>query len=257
MGTQSSTTGKESYFGGKSGSGVVQTLVNHVPPHEVLIIPFAGHCSLSRAIQPCRDLLLCDLDDSVCEWWKDRLPAHARFEQQSGFVVLKSIAFEGTEKFGCKPEQVCVYCDPPYRLITRTSDARYRHDWTDRDQSQFLAVVQRLASLGVNVLISHYANDMYDRALHRWHRTHFTAQTRGGPRTETLYYNYDLTDLHDFRFYGGESSKQTEPRRRREVMRRREQSARRKIKAMAPLERKRFLRSIVAEFGDGSSFAKE
>jgi hypothetical protein len=36
-------------------------------------------------------------------------------------------------------------------------------------------------------------------------------------------------------------------------MKRREQSALRKIRAMAPLERKRFLRSLVAEFGDGGS----
>ena len=94
---------------------------------------------------------------------------------------------------------------------------------------------------------------MYDAALSGWGRTDYTGQTRGGPRTESLYHNYQVTDLHDFQFYGGESSQQASPRRQREVMKRREQSARRKIAAMAPLERKRFLRSLVAEFGDGSS----
>ncbi len=32
----------------RQGAGVVQTLVNHVPPHDFLLVPFAGHCALSR-----------------------------------------------------------------------------------------------------------------------------------------------------------------------------------------------------------------
>lgn len=231
----------------------MQTLINHVPPHDVLVIPFAGHCALSRTIQPCSALLLCDLDDEVRSWWQSRLPAHARFQRSDGIGLLEEMAIDAESSGGvleCQASRVCVYCDPPYRLVTRTSDTRYRHDWTDRDHQRFLQALTRLAATQASLMVSHYRNDMYDTALRSWRRTDFTAQTRGGPRTESLYCNFEVTDLHDFRFYGGESSTQASPRRQREVLKRREQSARRKIAAMAPLERKRFLRSLVAEFGD-------
>ena len=246
------TRRKEGYFGSKSALGVVRTLVNHVPPHDALIIPFAGHCALSRTIQPCRALMLYDIDGDVFDWWKTRLPDHAEFGCVDGLSLMATVADYRDEVLWSTPERTVFYCDPPYRLCTRTSSKRYRHDWTDDDHARFLQVATRLAAMGYRMLISHYRNEMYDAALRKGHRTDFTGQTRGGPRTESLYYNFEITALHDYRFYCGESSKQTSPRRQREVMKRREQSARRKIEAMAPLERKRFLRSLVDEFGDGS-----
>ncbi len=66
----------------------------------------------------------------------------------------------------------------------------------------------RLSATGYRILISHYPNRMYDKAFKSWNRTDFTGQTRGGPRTERLYFNFDINDLHDFRFYCGTSSKQ-------------------------------------------------
>lgn len=256
MKTKAKPSGRDSYFGGKAGAGVVQTLINHVPPHDVLVIPFAGHCALSRTIQPCQALLLCDLDDDVRDWWQGRLPDHSKFMHTDGLVMLEEMSSDAESSggvLGCRADRVCVYCDPPYKLSTRTSVARYRHDWTDDDHRRFLHVATRLSATGTSLLISHYRNTMYDHALRAWNRTDFTGHSRGGPRTERLYFSFEVTDLHDFRFYGGESSVQTSPRRQREVMKRREQSARRKILSMAPLERKRFLRSLVAEFGDGSS----
>lgn len=251
--------GGGSYFGGKAGAGVVQTLINHVPPHDALVIPFAGHCALSRVIRPCGKLLLLDLDHRVEEWWSaGRLPQHAEFRRDDGLQLLESIDWMATVAgtgggVFAQPDRVCIYCDPPYRLETRTSDSRYRFDWDESHHARLLEVATRLSAAGYRIMISHYPNAMYDRALASWHRTDFTGQTRGGPRTERLYYNFEITDLHDFRFYCGTSSKQSSPRRQREVMKRREQSAMRKIRGMAPLERKRFLRSLAAEFGDDGS----
>jgi DNA adenine methylase len=250
---------RDSYFGGKAGAGVVQTLVNHVPPHDVLLIPFAGHCALSRRIRPCRKLLLLDLDPKVGEWWSSgRLPEHADFRKADGLQLLESIEWSSSvagtrDGVLAKPDRVCIYCDPPYRLETRTSDSRYRFDWDDSHHARLLEVATRLSATGYRILISHYPNQMYDHALRFWNRTDFTGQTRGGPRIERLYFNFEITDLHDFRFYCGTSSTQTSPRRQREVMKRREQSALRKIRSMAPLERKRFLRRLAAEFSDAGS----
>lgn len=31
------------YNGGKQGNGVYQNIINHIPPHNVYVAPFAGH----------------------------------------------------------------------------------------------------------------------------------------------------------------------------------------------------------------------
>jgi len=256
MSTNKSSSG-ETYFGGKNGAGVWQTLINHVPPHDVLLVPFAGHCALSQHIAPCKMLVLCDLATEVKDWWNaGRLPDHAIFHQRDGLQLLELITAAIVAKTSVgvihdmPRERIVIYCDPPYRLSTRTSKTRYQHDWTDAEHRRFLQAVSSLSAAGYPIMISHYRNPMYDVALSEWHRTDYTGVTRGGARTESLYCNFDVTELHDSRYFGGESSKQSSPRRQREVMKRREQSAIRKILAMSPMERQRFLRSLVAAFGD-------
>ena len=241
----------ESYFGGKGAAGVVQQIINRIPPHDVLLVPFAGHCALTRKMLPSQQTVLCDLDPDVIDWWIGRAPPNSSLRLTDGLEFLQSMPVHPTDYW--HNGRVVIYCDPPYRMLTRTSATRYRFDWDDKTHQRFLQAVSRLHASKYSIMISHYANALYDEHLNEWHKADFTAMTRGGPRVERLYWNYEVTDLHDFRFYCGTSSKQTSPRRQREVMKRREQSARRKILAMAPLERKRFLRSLVAEFGDGSS----
>lgn len=58
-----------SYPGGKSGAGVYQRLINLIPPHRVLIVPFAGHCGVVRNIRPAEHTIVIDQDPVVCQWW--------------------------------------------------------------------------------------------------------------------------------------------------------------------------------------------
>ncbi len=66
-----------SYPGGKSGAGIYQRLINLIPRHRVLIVPFAGRCGVTRRIRPAEHTILIDRDADVCQWWDDwsRLPA--------------------------------------------------------------------------------------------------------------------------------------------------------------------------------------
>jgi DNA adenine methylase len=41
-----------SYPGGKSGAGVYQTIINHMPPHRVYIEPFLGGAAIMRNKRP-------------------------------------------------------------------------------------------------------------------------------------------------------------------------------------------------------------
>jgi len=60
-----------SYPGGKSGAGIYQRLINLIPPHRQLIVPFAGHCGVVRNIRPAEHTVVIDQDPSVCQWWDD------------------------------------------------------------------------------------------------------------------------------------------------------------------------------------------
>lgn len=86
-------------------------------------------------------------------------------------------------------DTVCLYVDPPYLGTTRCRN--YRTEMAgDNEHAQLLDCV--LAAQAA-VLISGYANDLYDTALHSWDRIEIpSATTQGGAyaaRTEVLWSN--------------------------------------------------------------------
>ena len=60
---------RSSYPGGKSGAGIFQRLINLIPRHRILIVPFAGHCGVVRNIRPAEHTIVIDQNAAVCEWW--------------------------------------------------------------------------------------------------------------------------------------------------------------------------------------------
>jgi DNA adenine methylase len=63
-----------SYFGGKGGAGVFQTLINEIPPHDTYISAFAGMDAVLRAIRPAERCVAIDLDPEPLEWWTRARP---------------------------------------------------------------------------------------------------------------------------------------------------------------------------------------
>lgn len=58
-----------SYPGGKSGSGVYQTLINQIPPHDVYVALYGGHDAVMRHKRPAERNVLLDLDPAPLDWW--------------------------------------------------------------------------------------------------------------------------------------------------------------------------------------------
>jgi hypothetical protein len=85
------------------------------------------------------------------------------------------------------------YCDPPYLLETRTSKRRYRHEYSRQDH---LDLLELLKSLPCRVILSGYPSALYDDMLEDWNWVELQAMTWGGPRTEKLWYNYDIDRAH-------------------------------------------------------------
>ena len=208
--------GLEGYFGGKGSSGVPQQIINIIPPHETLIIPFLGHCAITRTIKPAKSFLAFEKDVDVYRKWALFFAGNVFNKRKVTFCsppiesgeIVNGRGIEYLESIGgpnsilpLQYDKPLIYCDPPYLLETRISGTRYTHEMTEADHERFLNAVTKIDA---PVLLSHYKNGMYDSHLKGWDTINFMSQTRSGkPRRETVYFNYEKpTELHDYSFYG-------------------------------------------------------
>lgn len=227
-----------SYLGSKAGEGVWQRIAAEIPPHQLLIVPFAGHCALSRKLQPPSQRLLFEVDESVFDWW-DRLPA----DEMTGITVRNACGIEFLESLAdacdredflpipgpwhdAPPDDVCselewfdrhavIYCDPPYLIETRTShESRYRYDMTDADHERLLSVIRRIPC---RVLISGYYSQLYAERLHDWRLVTFNANCRGTTKTrrEHLWINREPIEVAHMPLMTGTNKVQRQAIKRR------------------------------------------
>ena len=217
------------YPGGKNGSGVYQKIINQIPPHEVYIEPFLGGGAIMRLKKPALCSIGIDSDVEVIKGWED---------QGYGSIAMIGDAISFLTKW--KPDhpgdRVFVYLDPPYPGDTRKSSRNiYRHEFKTWDEHyELLGLIKTLPYM---VAISSYDNSPYNQSLipggrpGPWRKIQFTAGTRSGPATETLWMNYpEPYELHDYRYLG-------ENYREREVIAKRKRRWVARLKRMTPLER--------------------
>jgi len=235
-----------SYPGGKSGAGVYQTLINLMPPHDVYIEPFLGGGAIMRRKHPAPLNIGIDKDKHVIKKWltnssfascddersrmnptltSDDDGSRFEFRCQDGMAFLSRYAFTGKE---------LVYCDPPYVHSTRRRSDLYRHEMTDRQHSELLRIIRQLPC---PVMISGYWSELYADALSDWRSLSFTSQTRGGPRTEWVWYNFRTQALHDYSYLGQNF-------RERERIKRKRNRWIAKLSRMNPLERQALVAAI-------------
>jgi DNA adenine methylase len=92
--------------------------------------------------------------------------------------------------------QTLFYCDPPYLHSARTSVDDYQHEMTEADH---VALLELLRGVQGRVILSGYANDLYDSLLPGWHRVGMPTKVQTGSaekksdRVEVLWLNYKLT----------------------------------------------------------------
>ena len=92
-----------------------------------------------------------------------------------------------------------IYCDPPYLQAVRTSQNKYRFEYTEQDH---IALLELIKSLPCQIIISGYPSALYDELLFDWNCIELQAMSRGGPRTEKLWYNYEIDRVHWANFAG-------------------------------------------------------
>lgn len=257
-----------SYPGGKSGSGIYQRLINLIPRHRILVVPFAGHCGVVRNIKPADYTIVIDADPAVCQWWKDwsrtkkgrALEIHhcdgiewLRFRFKCSEYSDTDLSDTGSgdgrssdngshiPRHGTKTQsrdrmseypatEYFIFADPPYVLSTRLSGPLYNNEMSDEDHQRLTGTVTTIPATQASIMICGYVSDLYS-PLEHWDSIDHRVPTRRGLKDERLWMNYQKpVDLHDFRYIG-------DSRRQRERIRRRQINWRKQLLSMSEQER--------------------
>lgn len=130
-------------------------------------------------------------------WRQNKLPVHcwgdlpdviiATCARMTGVVIEKRPAVEVMRQNDRR--STLHYVDPPYLPETRDRGTDYRHEMTFADHEALLSAIRGLSG---NVVLSGYASELYDAALHDWRRVEINALADGGKkRVEVLWCNFE------------------------------------------------------------------
>lgn len=176
----------EKYPGGKGGEGHWQWIIDQMPSHSTYVEGCVGKGKVLREKPPALRTVAIDTNRDVIRWWRRR--------RWPGVELVHGCAIDWLIAHADElDDDALLYLDPPYWLAARTKKRIYgRHEWTDRQHRVMLGLV---LSLGCRVMISGYRTVDYDDALSRWTRLDRWCMTRGGPRLESLWLNFDPEQL--------------------------------------------------------------
>lgn len=231
------------YPGGKSGAGVVQKIINQIPPHSLYITAFAGHDAPLRSMRRAAAAIAIDSDVHVIEYWQELALPGVTAIKGDAISFLKSYNWQGGE---------FVYCDPPY-LKFDVDGSPVRKSARDIYDNEFDTVPQHegllrvLLGLPCMVAISGYWSSLYASMLQGWRYISYNTIARDGTvRREYLWMNYpEPVELHDYRYLGDNF-------REREKITRQKKRWRARLLRMDRLQRYALLSSI-AELNDASA----
>ena len=138
-------------------------------------------------------------DGKNCGWKKDVVGREAAYAVRNwnrlpGWIVaaqerLKQVQIEHRDALQLIRQfnypKVLIYCDPPYVISTRSCRSSYRHEMDDATHEELLDVLNRHRGV---VMLSGYANELYDAKLQDWARYDTDMViTSGQKRTESLW----------------------------------------------------------------------
>ncbi len=200
------------YLGSKAAPGAYQAIIAQMPPHDTYIETHLGSGVVMRRKPPAsaRSIGL-EIDAATLD----------QFGRIDGVEILNTDCVAFLEAFDfASAGRVVVYADPPYLLSTRTSAHRYRNDYTEADHLRLLAALKALPA-NASVILSGYPSDLYDRELPGWRTLEFQVQTRGGPRTEKLWMNFEAGAVHWASYAGANFTDRQRIKRKAETWARR------------------------------------
>lgn len=170
------------YLGSKAASGLFQNIIAIMPPHKTYIETHLGSGVIMKRKPPAAKSIGIDIHD---------VPL-ANFECDHPVELVHGCAHEFLSNYDFKGDEV-VYVDPPYPAETRSSNNRYKYEYTNNQHIELLTLLNRLPC---SVIISSYPSALYDKYLSGWNCIELQAMTRGGPRTEKMWFNYKVDRVY-------------------------------------------------------------
>lgn len=218
------------YLGSKAVSGAYQAIISQMPPHDTYIETHLGSGVVMRR-KPAASIrsIGLEIDRETID----------QFGPIDGAEIVNADCVTFLEAFDfASAGRVVLYADPPYLLSTRTSRHRYRFDYTEADHLRLLATLKALPA-NVVVILSGYPSPLYDRELPGWRTIEFQVSTRGTPRTEKLWMNFEPGATHWATFAGSNFTD-------RQRIKRKAASWATRFREMPPAERLAVLAAILA-----------
>jgi DNA adenine methylase len=202
--TVPNSTPFQNYFGGKSGAGVYQSIINHIPPHRVFMTLFAGNCGVFKYMRRAEWSIINDLDYQVFEKWHATglwVNGDVRILNKDALTFLTGDLKDA--EYQRQWKHTFIYLDPPYLKSSRRGQLDvYDKQLSELQHIELLDIVLALPK-EIKVMISHYPCPLYDEKLKGWQIFDFEAKTRQGMATERIYMNYQLDGhLHDYSYIG-------------------------------------------------------
>ena len=216
-----------SYLGSKAASGAFQAIIANMPPHDTYIETHLGSGAIMRRKPKAARSIGIDIDESALA-----LNSYESTELHCGDAVefLQGFDFSSAGR-------VLIYSDPPYVLATRTSRNRYKHEYTDEDHVRLLDTLKACAEKGAMAMVSGYPSKLYERLLD-WRNIEFQVMTRGGVRTEKLWFSFEAQKV-SWATYAGENFTD------RQRIKRKAESWARRYEALPEMERIAILSEIL------------
>jgi len=184
------------YFGSKAASGLFQAIIAMMPPHETYIETHLGGGAIMKRKPPAVHNIGIDIDPEPLSSFNCTYPV--RLIAKCAHDFLGKYNFRGNE---------LLYCDPPYLAGTRTSRRKYRFEYTQQDH---VTLLKLLKTLSCYIILSGYPSQLSDDILGDWRTIELQAMSRGGPRTEKIWFNFDV----DRRFWSSYAGKNFTDRQR-------------------------------------------
>jgi DNA adenine methylase len=182
--------GSMSYLGSKAVSGAYQAIIAQMPPHDTYIETHLGTGIVMRKKPPAIWSIGIERDAELLE--RFQCGYKVELHNQDCLAWLKVFNFHMAGR-------VLIYADPPYLIETRSSQKRYRCDYTVDDHKRLLGFLSDIPAM---VIISGYPSGLYEAWLRGWRRFEFQAMTRGGPRTEVIWMSFPGGGSHWASFAG-------------------------------------------------------
>jgi DNA adenine methylase len=214
-----------SYFGSKATSGLCQSIIALMPPHDTYVETHLGGGAIMKRKPPALHSIGIDLNERALAKFECNYPVHLVHDCAHRF--LAEYEYRG---------RVLIYCDPPYLRETRSSQRRYRCDYEEQDHVELLTL---LKTLPCHVMLSGYPSGLYDELLCGWQSLELQVMNQGGVRTEKLWFNFTVERVHWARYAGRNHTD-------RQRIKRKAESWGRRYRALPPGERLAVLSALMA-----------